>query len=75
MAEIDGAYLSPTKKREAVERGDTVKYPWGGNDKTLQMNAADIMEGSSTPYVAWLEQNPDREHDIDAFHTAFLRKQ
>jgi len=69
---IDASFLSPTRKRQAVEAGSIIKYPWAGNAKTLAMNASDIMGESSTPYVAELELSPDAETDVDAVHTAYI---
>lgn len=69
---IDGAYLSPKQKRAEVERGNTVLYPWAGNQKSLQFNASDIMLGSSRRYKAELELHPDWATDPDAVHKAKL---
>ncbi len=73
MSDIDAARLSASKKREAVEAGNNIHYPWGGNEKSLAMNAAEIMEGSSRPYRIQLIENPDKRTDIDAFHEAWIR--
>lgn len=75
MAEIDGARLSATQKRLAVERGDTVHFPWGGNEKSLAMHATELMERSQARWKCWMVPNPERATDIDAFHEAYLGPQ
>lgn len=70
---VDGSFLSPSKKRAEVEAGNTVFYPWGGNQKSLEINASDIMRGSSRSYKAELELAPDWHSDPDAMNKAFIK--
>lgn len=75
MAEpIDAAYFSPHQKREALEKGQTIKYPWAGNEKTAKMNASDIMELSGSKQRYALEFIPsERTEDTYPVHTVILR--
>jgi hypothetical protein len=70
---IDGAYLSPKEKRAEVEKGNTVKYPWAGNLKSLQFNASDIMLGSSAKYVIDIDYAPGYLEQSDLVHTAWIK--
>ncbi len=72
MTEINASFLSPLEKRAAVDRGDTIFYPWAGNQNSLVRNAADIMGPSSTMYTTRLDLAPGWEREPDLVHKAWI---
>ncbi len=73
MAELDASYLNARQKRERVEAGDSVYFPWGNRHRrAVQMNVADIMETSETVHWYKIELAPGQEEVPDAMHKLWI---